>query len=63
MALKGKYINLWLPEGYRQRIVLLMDMLTTRGVDLRDQRGNNSISALLRYLVEQEEQRQNQTRP
>lgn len=63
--MQGEKLNIWLPSGYSERIERLMDTLAAQGVDLRNEKHPAilSISKLLRYLIEQEEQRQNQTRP
>jgi hypothetical protein len=49
---KGKALNLYIPAEYPDKINQLMAQLTAQGVDLTDQRGNQSISSLLRYLVD-----------
>lgn len=63
--MQGEKLNIWLPSGYAERIERLMDTLAAQGVDLHNEKHPTilSISKLLRYLIEQEEQRQNQTRP
>lgn len=51
-AMKGKRLNLWMPEGWDEKIKDLMDYLESQGVDLRDKnRDTLSQSALFRYLV------------
>lgn len=50
---KGATLNLWLPAGYGGKVELLLGELEKRGIDLRDHRGYPSISALLRYLVDE----------
>jgi len=49
---KGKALKLYIPAGYAGKIDQLMMQLTSQGVDLTDQRGNQSISALFRHLID-----------
>lgn len=51
-------IRLYVTEETRRQIDRLLSMLAAAGVDLKDNRGNLSISALVRYLVAQELRRQ-----
>lgn len=58
LVMKGKRLNLWMPEGWDEKIKELMDYLEAQGVDLRDKnRDTLSQSALFRYLVEKEMKR------
>lgn len=55
MAKNGKPLNLWLPEGYDEKINQLVLLLSERGVDLTDpNRGVPSKSALFRHLIDEQ---------
>ena len=55
LSMKGKRLNVWLPEGYDEKIKELLDRLDTQGVDLRDpKRDMLSQSALFRYLIDEQ---------
>jgi hypothetical protein len=54
LNVKGKRLNVWLPEGYDEKIKELLDLLDKQGVDLRDsKKGGLSQSALIRHLVDE----------
>lgn len=51
-------IRLYVTPETRSQIERLLPMLAAAGVDLKDNRGKDSVSAMLRYLVAQELRRQ-----
>lgn len=51
-------ISLYLQPPYRERAADLIALLEKRGVKLVDQKGNSSISALVKYLIDEELKRQ-----
>lgn len=46
--------NLYFTDEQAAQVTELMETLEAQGVELRDQRGILSISALFRYLIEKE---------
>lgn len=53
-AVKGKRLNVWLPDGYDEKLRELLEYLDGQGVDLRDpKKGALSQSALIRHLVDE----------
>ena len=48
----GKQLNLYMPEGYEKRIDRLLKRKLAEGIDLGDNRGNPSISKLIRHLID-----------
>lgn len=52
---KGKRLNVWLQDGYDDKIQELLKLLDEQGVDLRDPKKpeNLSQSALLRHLIDE----------
>ncbi len=51
---KGKPLHLYMPAGYDERIERLLKRKLATGIDLTDNRGNPSISKLVRLLIDQE---------
>lgn len=47
-------ISLYIQPEYRDKAARLIDRLNGQGVRLVDQKGNPSLSALFRYLIDQE---------
>lgn len=55
LSVKGKRLNVWLPDGYDEKIQDLLKRLDDSGVDLRDpKRDMLSQSALFRYLIDEQ---------
>ena len=50
----GKQLNLYMPKGYDERIEALLKRKLAEGIDLGDNRGNPSISKLIRHLIDKE---------
>lgn len=46
--------NLYLPPEYKAKAAELLKRLSGQGVKLTDQKGQLSLSALIRYLIDQE---------
>lgn len=55
ISMKGKRLNLWLPEGYDEKIKELLDIFDTQGIDVRDPKkpDNLSQSAMIRHLIDE----------
>jgi hypothetical protein len=55
ISMKGKRLNLWLPDGYDEKIKELLDMFDAQGVDVRDPKkpDNLSQSAMIRHLIDE----------
>jgi len=52
--MKGKRLNVWLQDGYDEKIQELLELLDQQGVNLRDsKKGGLSQSALIRHLIDE----------
>lgn len=49
----GKAINLYFTDDDRTKLEGIRKALSTKGIKFVDQRGNESTSALLRYLIDE----------
>ncbi len=49
----SKAINLYFTDEDRAKLETVRKALATKGIKFTDQRGNNSKSALLRYLIDE----------
>lgn len=55
MTMKGKPLNIWLPDGYDEKVKELLDYLDNKGIDLHDPKKPDSLSksAMIRHLIDE----------